>query len=151
MKKFFALLLALTMLLTVVGCADTTSSVDSTPSTASTASTPAAPATVMTHDEYIAAAMDSAVTVETYVQATQSWWDNKITVYCQSPDGAYFAYEMACTEADAACGAVRGPCAGRVSPQLSALRAHRRVRRAHRRGSDGKAALLWHPGMRGSL
>ena len=37
-----------------------------------------------------------------YVQATQSWWDNKITVYGADKDGAYFVYEMACSEADAA-------------------------------------------------
>jgi hypothetical protein len=36
------------------------------------------------------------------VQATQSWWDNKITVYAQDQDGAYFLYEMACSEEDAA-------------------------------------------------
>lgn len=56
----------------------------------------------MTHEKYMAAAVDTEVTVETYVQATQSWWDNKITAYCQSEDGAYFMYEMACSEEDAA-------------------------------------------------
>ncbi len=59
-------------------------------------------AAVLTYDEYLAAALDSEVTVETYVQATQSWWDNKITVYSQDEDGAYFLYNMACTEEDAA-------------------------------------------------
>ena len=57
---------------------------------------------VMTYDEYMAAEMDATVVIEAYVQATQSWWDNKITVYLADLDGAYFAYEMACTEADAA-------------------------------------------------
>lgn len=56
----------------------------------------------LTHAEYESAALDSEVTVETYVQATQSWWDGKITAYCQSEDGAYFVYNMACAEADAA-------------------------------------------------
>ena len=55
----------------------------------------------MTHEQYVAAEMQSQVVVETYVQAHQSWWDNKVTVYCQSPDGAYFLYELACSEADA--------------------------------------------------
>jgi len=67
-------------------------------------------AAVMTHEDYLALplvdeageAVQSPVTVETYVQATQSWWDNKITVYAQSEDGAYFIYELACTEEDAA-------------------------------------------------
>ena len=57
---------------------------------------------VMNHAAYVAAELDTAVTVETYVQDTQSWWDNKITVYAQSEDGAYFIYNMTCSEEDAA-------------------------------------------------
>ena len=57
---------------------------------------------LMTYDEYAAAQTDDPVYVETYVQATQSWWDNKITVYGQSADGAIFIYNMACSEEDAA-------------------------------------------------
>jgi hypothetical protein len=57
---------------------------------------------VMTWAEYDAADLDTAVVIEAYVQATQSWWDNKITVYLQDGDGGYFAYEMTCTEEDAA-------------------------------------------------
>lgn len=56
----------------------------------------------MTYDQYDAAAIDADVVVEAYVQATQSWWSNKITVYLADREGAYFAYEMACSEADAA-------------------------------------------------
>ena len=82
MKKFFALILAVVMMLSVAAFseeADTT-------------------ATVMTHEEFVAAELESEVTVETYVQDKQSWWDNKATFYCQSEDGAYFIYEMPCTE-----------------------------------------------------
>ncbi len=57
---------------------------------------------VMTYAEYLAAPVDSQVVVETYVQDHQSWWDNKITVYTQDKDGAYFLYEMQCSEEDAA-------------------------------------------------
>ncbi len=57
---------------------------------------------VMTFAEYEAAAVDSEVTIEAYVQAHQSWWDNKITVYAADKEGAYFLYEMACSEEDAA-------------------------------------------------
>jgi hypothetical protein len=46
--------------------------------------------------------MDAEVAIEAYVQATQSWWSNKITAYLQDRNGAYFAYEMACSEEDAA-------------------------------------------------
>ena len=89
MKKFIALLLALTMLAAFVGCGDKFD--------------PAAKSEgVMTYAEYAAAEMNSEVVIEAYVQATQSWWDNKITVYAQDPDGAYFIYELACSEADAA-------------------------------------------------
>ncbi len=55
---------------------------------------------VMTYAEYVAAAIDTEVTVETYVQAKQSWWEDKATVYTQDKDGAYFLYNMACSEAD---------------------------------------------------
>ena len=53
---------------------------------------------VMSYAEFVAAELDSPVKVETYVQAKQSWWDNKATVYTQDEDGAYFLYEMPCTE-----------------------------------------------------
>ena len=55
---------------------------------------------VMTYAEYDAAALDTQVTIEAYVQAKQSWWDDKATVYAQDPDGAYFLYNMQCSEAD---------------------------------------------------
>ena len=61
-----------------------------------------ADADLMTHEDYAAAEIDDPVFVETCVQATQSWWDGKITVYAQSEDGAYFIYNMACSEEDAA-------------------------------------------------
>ena len=56
---------------------------------------------VMTHDEYEAAALETQVVVETYVQATQGWWEEEgvgmSTIYAQSEDGAYFIYKVACT------------------------------------------------------
>lgn len=55
---------------------------------------------VMTYDEYVAAALDSEVVIEAYVQAKQSWWEDQATVYAQDKDGAYFLYNMACSEED---------------------------------------------------
>lgn len=55
---------------------------------------------VMTYAEYMAAPTDSQVVVETYVQATRSWWDGKITIYSQDKDGAYFLYDISCSEED---------------------------------------------------
>ncbi len=54
----------------------------------------------MSYADFSAAAVDDPVCVETYVQAKQSWWDDKATVYTQDKDGAYFLYNMACSEAD---------------------------------------------------
>lgn len=56
---------------------------------------------VMTYEEYAAAEIDSDVTVETYIQGADSWWDGKITLYTQDKDGGYFIYEMPCTEDEA--------------------------------------------------
>ena len=47
-----------------------------------------------------AAELDSQVVVETYVQAKQSWWEDQATVYTQDKDGAYFLYNMACSQED---------------------------------------------------
>ena len=113
MKKFIAMLLAMAMVLAFAGCAgsaapETTPATEAPATEAPVVETEApvveteAAVQVMTHEEFMAAELESIVTVETYVQATQSWWDNKITVYCQSEDGAYFLYEMACSEEDAA-------------------------------------------------
>ena len=88
MKKLTALLLAGAMVLACVGCGSNGKDAD------------AKSEGVMTHDEYMAAAIDSEVVIETYVQAKQSWWDDKATVYTQDKDGAYFLYNMACSEDD---------------------------------------------------
>ncbi len=55
---------------------------------------------VLTYDEYMAAELDTEVTIEAYVQAKQSWWEDKATVYAQDEDGAYFLYNLACSEED---------------------------------------------------
>ena len=52
----------------------------------------------MTHEEFVKAALDSKVSANTYVQASQGWWAKdgvgRQTLYLQSKDGAYFAYEV---------------------------------------------------------
>lgn len=53
---------------------------------------------VMTYAEYEAATLESKVTIEAYIQAKQSWWENKGTFYTQDGDGAYFLYELPCTQ-----------------------------------------------------
>ncbi len=90
MKKILAMMLTLALLLCGVALAETEATVE------------AKSEGVMTYAEYAAAELDAEVVVECYVQATQSWWDNKITVYAQDQEGGYFLYEMACSEEDAA-------------------------------------------------
>ena len=103
MKRFFAVMLVLCMIFCVVACNKKGDETDTTETTAAeTVDYAAKSEGVMTYAEYDAAEMDAEVVVEAYVQATQSWWDNKITVYLQDPDGAYFVYELACAEEDAA-------------------------------------------------
>ena len=58
----------------------------------------------MTYAEFAAAAINDEVTVITYVQAKQSWWEKDGvgvgTFYTQAEDGAYFIYEMPCSKAE---------------------------------------------------
>ena len=105
MKKLIALLLAVVMVCAFAACANNPGTESTAPSTEAT--TPSTEATtdttgndvkVMTHEEFMAAEMNAVVTVETYVQAKQSWWDNKATIYTQAEDGAYFLYSLPCTE-----------------------------------------------------
>ena len=84
MKKLLVAILALTLVLSFAACGDSDAKSEG----------------VMTYAEYAAAELESEVTIEAYVQAHQSWWDNKITVYAQDKDGAYFIYELPCSEED---------------------------------------------------
>jgi len=120
MKKLIALLLALAMVFAMAACSgnktetesesqsETTSEPVESQSETESESVSESEETeseinqvaVMTYEEYMAAELDSQVCVETYVQAKQSWWEDKATVYTQNEDGAFFLYEMACSEED---------------------------------------------------
>lgn len=100
MKKTFILSLSLSLAL-VFSSAVMAGSTDETESTSETAVAAEAKSEgVMTYDEYVAAELDSEVVIETYVQAKQSWWEDQATVYTQDQDGAYFLYNMKCSEED---------------------------------------------------
>ena len=80
MKKLFAMILMLALALSAFAVAEE----------------------AISYADYMAAEIDDEVTIDCFVQDHQSWWDGKITVYAADADGAYFIYNMACTEEDAA-------------------------------------------------
>ena len=129
MRKLFAVLLALCLACSMAACAGgNTSSTSSTSTTsessvaedssvaeessaaedssaseeseASEAAT--GDATVLSYEEYMAAELDTEVTIQAYVQAKQSYYAEQgtATVYLQDQDGAYFAYDAACSQED---------------------------------------------------
>lgn len=128
MKKIIALLLAFVMVFALAACGskdadDNNADADNnTPDTDANAGADDADANtdddntaddgenqtddakVMTHDEFIAAEVDTQVVVETYVQAKQGWWEKDgvgvATFYTQAEDGAYFLYNMPCSQED---------------------------------------------------
>ena len=81
MKKLVALLMALAMVFTMVSCKKDN---------------------VLSYEEYAETELDEEVVVEGYVQDTHGWWEAKLTLYLQDEDGAYFVYDMECSEEDAA-------------------------------------------------
>lgn len=120
MKKIVALLLVLTVVLSFAACTGnedptTTGKTDPTttgkadPTTTGGNQTEFDPSEksegVMTYEQYMAAELDTEVKIEAFVQAKQGWWEKDgqgvITLYLQDPDGAYLAYEVACSQEDA--------------------------------------------------
>ena len=122
MKKFLALLLALTMALSLIACGSTETAETATPTEAATEAATEAPVEeteapveeteapavsyqadipeedVISYADYAAAEVDTLVTIETIIQAKQSWWNDQATFYTQDADGAYFIYNMPCSQ-----------------------------------------------------
>lgn len=90
MKKFMSYLLVFVLVLAFAGCGSKEDGADADVKSEG----------VMTYEEYAAAELDTEVVIEAYVQAKQSWWENQATVYTQDKDGAYFLYNLACSEED---------------------------------------------------
>ena len=129
MRKLLAVLLALCLACSMAACAGGNTSSTSSTSTTSESSvaedssvakessaaedssaseeseaseTATGDATVLSYEEYMAAELDTEVTIQAYVQAKQSYYAEQgtATVYLQDQDGGYFAYDMACTQED---------------------------------------------------
>lgn len=117
MKKHLALILALAMFFTLTACGqpaapaatpaptaeptvEPTAEPAATEAPATEAPAAEVPAELMSYADYAAAAVDSPVNAEAYVQAKLTWWENKTSIYAADKDGAYFLYDVACPEAD---------------------------------------------------
>ncbi len=108
MKKFLALLLVLCMAFALVACTndgtqdDTTTAGDDVTNAPETEDVKSEG--VMTYAEFDAAALESQVVIETYVQAKQGHWNNDgvdvATIYTQDRDGGYLLYNLPCSKAD---------------------------------------------------
>lgn len=100
MRKLVVVLAVCSMAaVAMVGCnSNKTESTEAETSTAVDATEEAGD--VMSYADFMAAENSTLVTVETYVQAKQSWWEDKATVYTEDEDGAYFLYNMTCSEED---------------------------------------------------
>jgi len=120
MKKFLALLLVCVLAFALVACGSDVKKDEKADKATDAPKTTEAPETeapeteapetdvpetdepvtvvVTSYEDFLGAEIDDEVVVETYVQGKQSWWDNKGTFYTQNEDGAYFLYEMGCTE-----------------------------------------------------
>ena len=117
MKKHLALILALAMFFALTACGQSaapaaTPAPSAEPEAPAASAAPAeepaaseapateAPAKLMSYADFAAAAVDSPVNAEAWVQAKLTWWDNKTSIYAADKDGAYFLYDIACPEAD---------------------------------------------------
>ena len=104
-KKTLALTMAMALVLSLAACGNSNADVAAESTAAATTEAAEAVADeksegVMTYEEYMAADLDSEVVIEAYVQAKQSWWEDKATLYTQDQDGAYFIYNSVCSEED---------------------------------------------------
>ena len=88
MKKFLAIVLALTFVFAFVACGKKDHEFKDVKSEG-----------VMTYDEFAAAELKTKVTIEGYVQAKQVYSEQygNTSLYLQDTKGAYFVYRLACT------------------------------------------------------
>ena len=104
MKKFLIIVLALALVVLSLSACSTNETTTTTQNvttqeqtqeqTTSSTVDPTPVEKVLSYSGYVKAALDTKVTIISYVQAKQSWWDNKGTFYLVDEDGAYFVYEM---------------------------------------------------------
>ena len=111
LKKLAVILMSMLLVVALFGCGKTEEPAPEAEAPAEEAPVEEAPveeapaeeaakeeSAVMSYEEFMAAELGERVTVETYVQAHQSWWEGACTLYTQNEEGAYFAYKAQCDE-----------------------------------------------------
>jgi len=97
MKKLLVALLTVLMVLGLVACGqkkqEETKTEETTEKKEETTTDK-----VATHAEYVAAPVGTKLTIQAYVQDSQSWWEGSQTLYLQDKDGGYFVYNLAVDE-----------------------------------------------------
>ena len=110
MKKFVALLLALSIVMAFAACGmnenPTTIKKPGTTTTVPSSAGGNNQVDVMTYEEYAAIEVSEggeqvAVVVECYVAAVESWYKGVCHIYALCEEGGYYIYEYACTEEEA--------------------------------------------------
>ena len=86
MKKILTVLMAVCLILSIVSCGQVDPNLKSDG--------------VATHEEFIAAATETDIVIEGFVQAKQGWWADEAVVYLQDGTGGYYIYKLPCTEAE---------------------------------------------------
>lgn len=119
MKKKLAMALALTCAIAMTACGGSSAPAETAAPEPTAESTVEEPAPVvdesvveaadpsqdlyiMEYDEYVTAEVDDPVCLDVYVQAKQSWWEDKATIYaqCSEEGGGVFIYDMPISQED---------------------------------------------------
>ena len=92
MKKLFTVLLAVLMVLSLAACGEKEEEVveEEVVEEVVTAKN--------NYADFVAANVDDELELLVSVQAHESWWDGKCTIYAQDDDGGYLLYEAQCDE-----------------------------------------------------
>ncbi len=102
MKKLLTVLLSLLVVLTIAGCAKKEEPAPAPEPEPTPEPAPSEEVTVSSYADYAALPSDGSavVTIESYVQGAQSYYNGTASLYLQDKDGAYFVYGGQMSEED---------------------------------------------------
>ena len=77
---------------------ETSTNITSTGETSTGVTSTAEEAKVLSYAEYMAAQDGDIVTIEAYIAARYTWWGDAASFYLRDDNGAYYAYNLPCTQ-----------------------------------------------------